>query len=189
TATLQRYTQSFSYPQPPSRTTLFPYTTLFRSKSPVLARKLTQMAGDPDAKVRFQLLCTLGLIDSPDAAAAQNKLLADGVEDPWMQVAALTAPPRRALPYFELAVSRFANSETKGRRDFFHQVGSVIGMKADTKQMRRLLATVANSSQRNSNWWGGATLDGMAEGVRANGADAKAALKADRDTFLRMFER
>jgi len=161
----------------------------YLAKSPVLARKLTQMAGDPDAKVRFQLLCTLGLIDSPDAAAAQNKLLADGVEDPWMQVAALTAPPRRALPYFELAVSRFANSETKGRRDFFHQVGSVIGMKADTKQMRRLLATVANSSQRNSNWWGGATLDGMAEGVRANGADAKAALKADRDTFLRMFER
>src|SRR6266699_3029427 len=91
----------------------------YLAKSPVLARKLTQMAGDPDAKVRFQLLCTLGLIDSPDAAAAQNKLLADGVEDPWMQVAALTAPPRRALPYFELAVSRFANSETKGRRDFF----------------------------------------------------------------------
>ncbi|PYT68891.1 MAG: dehydrogenase [Acidobacteria bacterium] len=161
----------------------------YLAKSPELTRKLTEMAGDPDAKVRFQLLCTLGFIDSPDAAAAQNKLLADGVEDPWMQVAALTAPPRRALPYFELAVSRFADNETKGRREFFHQVGSVIGMKADAKEMRRLLATVADSFQRNSDWWGGATLDGMAEGVRAKGADAKAALKGDRDTFLRMFER
>jgi len=65
----------------------------------------------------------------------------------------------------------------------------VIGMKADAKEMRRLLATVADSFQRNSDWWGGATLDGMAEGVRAKGADAKAALKGDRDTFLRMFER
>jgi putative membrane-bound dehydrogenase-like protein len=160
----------------------------YLAKAPELARKLTHMAGDTDAKVRFQLLCTLGFIDSSDAAAAQNKLLAEGVEDPWMQVAALTAPPHRALPYFELAVSRFADSETKGRRDFFHHVGSVIGMKADAKEMRRLLATVADSSQRNSDWWSGATLDGMAEGVRAKGVDAKAALQADRDTFLRMFE-
>ena len=158
-------------------------------KAPELTRKLTQMADDPDVKVRFQLLCTLGFIDSPEAASAQNKLLADGVEDPWMQLAALSAPPGRALPYFELAVSRFADNETKGRRDFFHQVGSVIGMKADEKEMRRLLATVADSSHRNSDWWGGATLDGMAEGVRARGADAKAALKGDRDLFLRMFER
>src|SRR5438094_1617628 len=67
-------------------------------------------------------------------------------------------------------------------------LGSVMGMKADAKEMRRLLATLADSSHRNSDWWGGATLDGMAEGVRARGADAKAALKGDRDVFLRMFE-
>src|SRR5262249_18177623 len=105
------------------------------------------------------------------------------------RVAALTAPPSRALPYFELAVSRFADNETKGRRDFFHQVGAVIGMKANVKEMRRLQTTVADSSHRNSDWWGGATLDGVADGVRAKGADAKAALKGDRDLFLRMFER
>jgi putative membrane-bound dehydrogenase-like protein len=161
----------------------------YLAKAPELARKLTQMAGDPDAKVRFQLLCTLGFIDSSEAAAAQNKLLADGVEDPWMQLAALTAPPSRALPYFEMAVSRFGDRETKGRRDFFHQVGSVIGMKADAKEMRRLLATVADNSKRNSDWWGGATLDGMAEGVRAKGADARVALRQDRDFFLQTFER
>lgn len=162
-----------------------PYLT----KAPELAQKLTQMAGETDPKVRFQLLCTLGFVDSAESVAAQKKLLADGIEDPWMQVAALSAPASRALPYFEMAVSRFVDSETKGHRDFFHRVGAVIGMKADGKEMRRLVTTVARSSRLNSDWWGGATLDGMAEGVRANGANAKAALKQDRDLFLQMFVR
>ncbi len=161
----------------------------YLAKAPELARKLMQMADDPDPKVRFQLLCTLGFLDSPEATVAQNKLLADGVEDPWMQVAALSASPARALPYFELAVSRLADSETKARRNFFRQVGAVIGMRANLKEMRRLLTTVADGSRRNSDWWGGATLDGMADGVRAKGADAKAALKKDRDLFVQMFER
>ena len=161
----------------------------YLAKAPELARKLTQMAADPDPKVRFQLLCTLGFLDSPEATAAENKLLADGVEDPWMQVAALSASPGRALPYFELAVSRFADSDTNARRNFFHQVGAVVGVKADAKEMRRLLTTVADGSPRNSDWWGGATLDGMAEGVRAKGAGAKANLKEDRDLLLGMFER
>jgi putative membrane-bound dehydrogenase-like protein len=161
----------------------------YLAKAPELAQKLTQMADDPDPKVRFQLLCTLGFLDSHQATAAQNKLLADGVEDPWMHVAALSAPSGRALSYFEFAVSRFADSETKGRRDFFHQVGAVIGMKAEPKEMRRLLTTVSDDSRRNADWWGGATLDGMAEGISAKGARANVALQQDRDLFLQVFER
>ena len=160
----------------------------YLAKAPELARKLTKMAGDPDPKVRFQLLCTLGFLDSPEATAAEDKLL-DGVEDPWMQVAALSASSVRALPYFELAVSRFVDRETTGRRNFFHQMGAVIGMRADHKEMRRLLTTVADGSRRNADWWGGATLDGMAEGVRAKGTEARAALKENRDLFLGMFQR
>ena len=159
----------------------------YLAKAPELARKLTKMAGDPDPKVRFQLLCTLGFLDSPEATAAEDKLL-DGVEDPWMQVAALSASSVRALPYFELAVSRFVDRETTGRRNFFHQMGAVIGMRADHKEMRRLLTTVADGSRRNADWWGGATLDGMAEGVRAKGTEARAALKENRDLFLGMFQ-
>ena len=161
----------------------------YLAKAPELSRKLTQMAGDPDPKVRFQLLCTLGFLDSPEATAAENKLLADGVEDPWMQVAALSASASRALSYFEFAVSRFADNETKGRRNFFRQVGAVIGMKADAREMRRRVTGAADGSRRNSDWWAGATLDGIAEGIRAKGAEAKAALTQDRDLFLRMFER
>ncbi len=160
----------------------------YLAKAPELARKLTKMAGDPDPKVRFQLLCTLGFLESPEAMAAEDQLLADGVEDPWMHVAALSASSTRALKYFELAVSRFIDTETTGRRNFFHQVSAVIGMRASREEMRRVLTTVAGRSRRNADWWGGATLDGLAEGVRAKSADARAALKENRDLFLGMFQ-
>src|SRR5437762_128785 len=160
----------------------------YLAKAPELARKLMKMAGDPDPKVRFQLLCTLGFLESPEAMAAEDQLLADGVEDPWMHVAALSASSTRALKYFELAVSRFIDTETTGRRNFFHQVSAVIGMRASREEMRRVLTTVAGRSRRNADWWGGATLDGLAEGVRAKSADARAALKENRDLFLGMFQ-
>ena len=160
----------------------------YLAKAPDLARKLTKMASDRDPKVRFQLLCTLGFLDSPEARAAQDKLLADGVEDPWMRVAALSAPPNRALHYLESAVSSLADKETMGRRRFFNQVGSVIGMRANREEMRGVVTEVADGPRRKADWWRGATLDGLAEGIRARGGDAKALLKESRTLFLRMFQ-
>ena len=160
----------------------------FLTKSPTLSAKLAQMAGDSNPKVRFQLLCTLGFLDSPEAKAAGDKLLADGIEDPWMEVAALSAASDRGPQYFELAVSRFTDSETKGRREFFQRVGSEIGMRAKRQDIRRVVKTASNTSAQNSDWWRGATLDGLAEGVRAKGADAVAALKESQDLFLGMYQ-
>src|SRR5205814_2421230 len=102
---------------------------------------------------------------APEAMAAEDQLLADGVEDPWMHVAALSASSTRALKYFELAVSRFIDTETTGRRNFFHQVSSVIGMRASREEMRRVLTTVAGRSRRNADWWGGGTVAGGGDGV------------------------
>jgi putative heme-binding domain-containing protein len=103
-------------------------------------------------------------------------------------VAALSAPASRAPQFFELAASRFTDSETKGRREFFQQVGSVIGMRANRQDMRQVVKTASNSSGPASDWWRGATLDGLAEGVQAKGAEAVAALKESQDLFLKMFE-
>src|SRR5690606_21515930 len=40
---------------------------LHLAEEPSLAESLMALKDDPDAKVRFQLLCTLGFIDSPEA--------------------------------------------------------------------------------------------------------------------------
>ncbi|PYV01209.1 MAG: dehydrogenase [Acidobacteria bacterium] len=160
---------------------------------PELVEKLVKMADDRDPKLRFQLLCTLGFADSPQAKAAEEKLLAASVEDRWMQVAALSAPSARASRYFDFAAQRLADEETKGRSSFFEQVGAVIGMRAVREEIRHVLATVADGSRpgsagsagsAGSDWWRGASLDGLARGARARGGAAISALKGSQDLLL-----
>src|SRR5262245_56402234 len=64
---------------------------LAEARLPSLAPKLIGMANDPSAKVRFQLLCTLGFLSSPEAKAARDRILTLGMEDRWVQLAALSA--------------------------------------------------------------------------------------------------
>ena len=66
-----------------------------------VASALLAMTGDDNARVRFQLLATLGSIDTPASQAAQEQLLLAGIEDEWVQVAALSASSDRAIAYFD----------------------------------------------------------------------------------------
>ena len=59
------------------------------------------MTADPDDRVLFQLLCTLGTnVDEP-AFAALTKITLAHIEDSWFQIAALSAAPVSAVPGFE----------------------------------------------------------------------------------------
>jgi putative membrane-bound dehydrogenase-like protein len=154
------------------------------TSNPNLVDKLVKMADDPDAKVRFQLLCTLGYTDTVPAKAAAEKLLLNGVEDRWMQVAALSAASTRASEYFDFAAHRLSNKETKGRAGFFEQVSAVIGMRAAPTEMRHVLTTVAGGSASGSDWWRGAALTGLAHGAQAKGSAAVAALNGNQNLLL-----
>jgi len=161
------------------------------TSAPELGERLVKMTDEVDPKVRFQLLCTLGFLDSPQAKAARDGLLAQSIEDPWMQVAALSAPSARAVQYFELATTRFTDKESKGRAAFFERVCSVIGMRGDREEIRRVVTRVASHPEvdsAGSDWWRGASLDGLAQGARAKGAEAIAALQGGQDSLLGMFE-
>ena len=71
---------------------------------PQVAAALLAMTGDDNARVRFQLLATLGSIETPASQAAQEQLLLAGIEDEWVQVAALSASSDRAIAYFDRAL-------------------------------------------------------------------------------------
>src|SRR5207247_10556360 len=75
-------------PEPGVRENAIRLAEPFLSGEGRLVERLLAMAGDPDARVRFQLLCTLGGLDSAAARGARDRLLFAGIEDDWMQVAA-----------------------------------------------------------------------------------------------------
>lgn len=134
------------------------------SGSPALLAKILAMEDEPNTRVRFQLLCTLGGVLSPASRAAQDRLLARNIDDHWMQVAALSASPARALQLFESGRA-LTGIKTESRAAFFRQVGSVVGARKQAGEIRRVLETLVRATAESDSWWRAATLDGLAQGL------------------------
>jgi putative membrane-bound dehydrogenase-like protein len=135
---------------------------------PELVKKLLARQRDPDGRVQFQLLCTLGGLNTTPSRAAQDRVLAQHIEDPWMQIAALSASSDRAPQLFPSA-GAFTDKRTDARVSFFHQVSAVIGARRRTAEIRQLLSTLSGASAADSSWWRAASLDGLAQGLRGSG--------------------
>jgi putative membrane-bound dehydrogenase-like protein len=158
--------------------------------SPRLVEKLLKLAGDLNPKVRFQLLCTLGFLRSAAAKMVQEKLLIENIEDKWMQAAALSASSDRAPQFFELALSHktgFTAKKTGGHDTFFRQVCAVIGARQKPGEIKRVLATVIRVPHTGSEWWGAASLEGLARGASGKEKGTHA-LKGSQDLLLKLFE-
>ena len=161
------------------------------ANSSELAEKLLALSEDQSPKVQFQLICTLGSLDSARSREIQNKLLLRNIEDEWMQVAALSASPARAGDLFEMAVSNklgqrgLTSEPTDGRAAFFRRVCAVIGTR-DQAEINRVLATVLNHRDAGAEWWRAASLEGLAQGGGGRQGNA-AALKRSQDLLLSLF--
>ena len=84
-------TNSLRDPHPGVRENAVRLAELHLDKSPALAQSLLELIDDPSARVRFQLLNTLGLVSSPAAEKAKEALLWRDIEEEWVQLAALLA--------------------------------------------------------------------------------------------------
>ncbi len=135
------------------------------ASDPKLAQKLLAMVNDPDARVRFQLLCTLGSVKSPQAGAAREQLLSRDIEDKWFQIAALSASSDEAPRLYAKAVTTDA-PETPGRADFVRLGASAIGAREKPAEVQSVIEKVARAERPNDAWWRAASLEGLALGMR-----------------------
>ncbi len=153
--------------------------------SPALVQKLLGMTKDADAKVRFQLLCTLGSVSSPQARAARDELLTRDIEDKWFQIAALSSSSDDAARLYQKAVS--SEHETPGRVSFIRQSASVVGARRKPAEVRAVIEKVARSTAESAEWWRTASLEGLALGLRGKGT-GPSALSASQPLLLKLFD-
>jgi len=153
------------------------------ASSPALSTKLIGMAKDPDAFVRFQLLCTLGSLNSPAARAARDELLNHDIEDKWFQIAALSASSGEASRLYEKAIAG-GTVETPGRVDFVRQAASVVGARQKPAEILSVIQKVERATASDAAWWRAASLDGLALGLKAS---QPAALGSSRQVLLNLF--
>lgn len=145
------------------------------ASAPALTAKLLSMTTDADARVRFQLLSTLGFVSTPQARDARDKLLTANFDDRWTQLAALSTSPEEASRLFAMAAGK------AGPASFFQQAASVIGARHKPAEMQSLIATV---NKANTGAWRPAALEGLATGLKGKNAPLPADLEA---ALLRIF--
>ena len=156
--------KALSDPEAGVRVNAIKLAELHLKEMPALSAMLVNLKQDADAKVRFQLLCTLGFIDTPDAAQARNELLFRDVRDEFVQVAALSAPSSQTEDLLQSVLARYENNEPA----FASLVNSLTAMIAADEKSRdgyTLLRTAVSPVPNDSVTWQVPVLKGFARGV------------------------
>src|SRR5262249_48104124 len=145
--------------------------------SPALVTAALALVKDESPKVRYQLLCTLGGVDSPASRAAQEEILRRDLEDEWVQVAALSASPERAAAYLKSALaagSGLTGVESPGRVGFLRRAASVAAARPPG-ELDAVLSRVAADADPKADWWRAAVAEGLARSAQERGAVAVSA--------------
>jgi putative membrane-bound dehydrogenase-like protein len=149
---------------------------LHLEQSPEIAQSLLSFAQDPDPKVRYQLLCTLGYLDSPEAALARQRLLFADVDDEWVQIAALSAPSNQATALLEAALTHFGETASS-HASLFRRLGAMIGASQRPDMVRQLIARASAPAPGQTGEWQAAVLTGLAQGLKGKSGSAQAYTK------------
>ncbi len=128
----------------------------------ILRPYLLQLVNDTNAKVRYQVLTTLGLVSagSEEILRAQEQILRRDIDDEWVQVAALLSMPSDRL--LRIALNHSDNSAL---------VEKAAGVIAREQRASTLFARVLASTD--GLWWHAPVLRGIASaGSKASTSQA-----------------
>ncbi|MDA1314639.1 MAG: c-type cytochrome [Acidobacteria bacterium] len=141
---------------------------------PLFVDRLLAMGNDPDPRVRFQVLATLGGVDSQAVRRYAEKAFFDDVDDPWMRIAALTHSAARPAEFLRQAVRRddVTRRESPTRRELFVQLATMVGAAGNASDLDSTIRLIASDGAA---WCRAAILDGLAGGVSSRSGGLAAA--------------
>ncbi len=151
---------------PGVRTNAIKLAELHLPKSPELAKGLLSLQNDVEAKVRFQLLLTLGYINSGEAASVRNKILFKDVKDKWVQIAALSAPPSQTAPLLKVVLNNY-RSDVPEYASLVQRLTRMVGTSGSQEYINKLIKQSTSMGTNKQNSWQGAMLDGLALGLES----------------------
>jgi len=149
--------------------------------SSALVSALQALQNDPDAKVRFQLLCTLGFVDTPEAVGARKNILFRDFEDPWVQIAALSAHSSDKSELLNAVIQRF-EPENPAYGSLVERLSAMVGMSGQLTSIKDLIQKSTRILSTKGEWQA-AILDGLASGIRDKN-ELLAFLQSEKETLL-----
>ncbi|QHT66757.1 c-type cytochrome [Rhodocytophaga rosea] len=134
--------------------------------TPTLAEPLVAMQTDTDAKVRYQLLCTLGFINTPEADQARQKLLFRDINDNWVQIAALSAPASQQSGLLDAVLKQF-NPDNPAHASLVSRLSAMAGASQKAERIHPLIEKATAPMGEKASIWQASILEGLAKGLKS----------------------
>jgi putative membrane-bound dehydrogenase-like protein len=156
--------QALQDPEPGVRENAIKLAELHLSESPELIPKLIALKEDDNAKVRYQLLCTLGFVNTSEAGKTIQELLFKDIDDKWVQVAALSAPSQ-STDLLESVLKKF-NPSVPAYASLVTRLGTIIGATKDSKTIHSFVKKALEINADTTKSWKASLLEGIAKGLK-----------------------
>ena len=140
----------------------------YLEKDTELQTELIQMADDPSAKVRFQLLCTLGNLKDTKAEAVREQILFEDIDDEWVQLAALSAKKLDVEGLLNETLQRRGGAVRSEYDPFISRLTEVLGAGDNHKMIVSLLKRSLNVNSTDPVSLQSAILKGLSTGINRN---------------------
>lgn len=126
-----------------------------------LVQALASLRSDPSSRVRFQLLNTLGELNSPFVNSIREQMLFEHLDDDWMQMAALSARHPDYNGLLSTAVDKFGTDvEAIG---LVQRLSSMLAVNGSQEDLKKMLNRALTASTSNGGLWQAAVVRGIAQ--------------------------
>jgi putative membrane-bound dehydrogenase-like protein len=144
-----------------------------------LRSEIIKLAGDPDARVRFQVALSLGEWDDDGIVEPLARIALAGVDDPWTRLAVATAVPRRAglLVSNLLKSSSIPGNNTPSQLLLIQELFTLVGARLDAAEVEQSLRALADIKSTEKLAWQLAGLNGVTDGMGRRGIQLEGFLK------------
>lgn len=164
--TAQQIETAFSDKEPGIRENAIKLAEAHLHDSPHLADALVAMKSDADPKVRYQLLCTLGYINSRAAETARQELLFQDISDKWVQIAALSAEADPML-LLEVVMEKF-QEHVPAYSILTQRLASMVAYKGNNTIIGNVVKSATPDESDKQSIIYAALLEGLAQGLQTS---------------------
>lgn len=155
------------------------------NSSPALIPALLKLHKDPDLKVRYQLLSTLGFVNTPEANQARKELLFRDINDEWVQIAALSAPPSQNTGLLEDVLAKFQPS-MPAYSSLVQRLSAMAAASQQPQIIHELLKKATMPVSTSQIQWQASLLKGIAQGLKSR-KSIPSVLRKDQSLLIQSF--
>ena len=145
------------------------------SVKPELGNTLLPMVKDPNAKVRYQLLLTLGFINTPQSAQARNEILFKDINDKWIQIAAISASSSETASLLKVVIDKYKH-DLPAFASLVQRLTTMVGISGNPATIHQLIQSATAPDPQKKRLWQASMLEGLAKGMETRKSKSEESL-------------